>query len=122
MGWIDLKDKYPPQGLQVLLEVSGRCINEHGTILIADHGFHIGSWLVPVGKKEGCWLIESTDELYDVTVHAWMPLPEHFEHQEIFGEPEDDLMEHAQFEDDPEWLYKGKYTYEQMSMEDFMKG
>jgi hypothetical protein len=40
----------------------------------------------------------------------------------MFGEPEDDLMEHAMFEDDPEWLYKGNCQYEQMSLEEFLKG
>jgi hypothetical protein len=40
----------------------------------------------------------------------------------MFGEPEDDLMEHAMFEDDPELLYKGNCQYEQMSLEEFLKG
>ena len=125
MGWIDINDKYPPQGLQVLLEVSGT----FGGGLLADHSFYIGSWIVPQGKTEGNWLIYDNcdsdlgdNHLAYPTVHAWMPLPEHFQPQEIFGEPEDDLMEHAMFEDDPEWLYKGDYKYEQMSLEDFLKG
>lgn len=125
MGWINIEDRYPPQGLQVLLEVSGN----FGGGEIADHQFFIGTWIVPQGKTEGSWLIYDCCEspmgdehMYYPTVHAWMPLPEHFQPQEIFGEPEDDLMEHAMFEDDPEWLYKGEYNYEQMSLEEFMGG
>jgi hypothetical protein len=124
MGWIDLNDKYPPQGLQVLLEVSGRFAA--GYSLIADHSYYIGTWIVPSGKKEGHWIIyDSCDEenvhIVCPEVHAWMPLPKHFQPQETFGEPEDDLMEHAMFEDEPEWLYKGDCVYEQMTLEDFLK-
>ena len=125
MGWIDINDKYPPEGLQVLLEVSGT----FGGGLLADHSFYIGSWIVPHGKTEGNWLIYDNcdsdlgdSHLFYPTIHAWMPLPEHFQSQEMFGEPDDDLMEHAMFEDDPDWLYKGDCKYEQMSLEDFLKG
>ena len=52
---------------------------------------------------------------------AWMPLPRHFEQMEIF-EPEPDMMEHALFEDNPDWLYKGAMVYEQMSLEDLFEG
>ena len=31
-------------------------------------------------------------------------------------------MEHAMFEDEPEWLYKGDAVYEQMTLEDFLNG
>lgn len=31
------------------------------------------------------------------------------------------VMEHAMFEDDPEWLYKGDAVYEQMSIEEFLQ-
>jgi hypothetical protein len=29
-------------------------------------------------------------------------------------------MEHSLWEEDPEWLYKGKYVYEQMTLEEMM--
>lgn len=124
MGWIKPEDKMPPAGLEVLLEVSGHWISG----LIADHSFELGSWIIPSGKTVGHWFIHGATEycgkyyeLTDPTVHAWMPLPKHFEPQEIFdGEP--DMMEHAMFEDDPEWLYKGDAVYEQMSLEDFLGG
>lgn len=119
MGWISIKDKYPPEGLQVLLELSGQCIDEHGVMCVADHGFHIGSWIIPTGKDEGEWLIDTRYDLYEPTVHAWMPLPKHYEPQDIF-EQEPDLMEHAMFEENPEWLYKGDCIYEQMSIEDLL--
>jgi hypothetical protein len=109
----------PPEGLEVLLELSGRCWDENDVYLICDHGFYIGSWIKPT-RKEGFWDIESEYELWDLKVHAWMPLPEHFQPQEMFGEPDDDLMNHSMFEDDPEWLYKGDCVYEQMNLEDFM--
>ena len=32
------------------------------------------------------------------------------------------MMEHAMFEDDPEWLYKDDCVYEQMTLEDFLGG
>ena len=52
MGWIDIKDKMPPEGLHVLVEASGWCIDEHKCTLLADHGFYIGCWLIPKGETE----------------------------------------------------------------------
>ena len=126
MGWIKPEDKMPPSGLNVLLEVSGIWVAG----LQSDHSFEIGCWLGnPDGNREPFWLIHGAIEycgkyyeLTNPTVHAWMPLPGHFQPQEIFGEPSDDLMEHAMFEDDPDWLYKGDCVYEQMTLEDFLKG
>ena len=123
MGWIKPEDKMPPQGLCVLLEVSGR---KYGgaCVTIADHSFYIGTWLVPEGE-EGHWLIydncdEGSGHIGYPVVHAWMPLPKHFAPQEIFGQ-EEDLMEHPMFEDEPEWLYKGDCVYEQISIEDWLR-
>lgn len=120
MGWIVPEDKMPPEGLQVLLEISGMGTDEHGVTVYADHMFTVGCWILPVGETEGLWNIQTRSEFYDPTVHAWMPLPKHFEPQQMFHQ-EDDLMEHAMFEDDPDWLYKGDAVYEQMSFEDFLK-
>lgn len=122
MGWIDINEKYPPQGLDVLLEVSGEICAPYR--MFADHAFFIGSWIVPEGQTEGDWLIYDScnDDNYhftNPTVHAWMPLPKHFAEPE---DQDDDGMEHAMFEDDPEWLYKGDAVYEQMSLEDFLGG
>ena len=126
MGWIRPEDRMPPQGLEVLVEVSGRFTAPYG--LVADHCFFIGSWIVPSGETDGSWLIwdasnNGKDDYHMSypTVHAWMPLPKHFESPEGF-EMEPDMMEHAMFEDDPEWLYKGDAVYEQMSLEDLMGG
>lgn len=122
MGWIDIKDKMPPEGLQVLLEVSGLGRGEHGETVHADHTFYLGCWIVSdMPDDDGHWLLYSKSEIYDPTVHAWMPLPRHYQKQQIFTQ-EPDLMEHAMFEDDPDWLYKGNCVYEQMSLEDFMRG
>lgn len=120
MGWIVPKDKMPPEGLQVLLEFSSMGTDEHGVTVYADHMFTVGCWILPVGETEGLWSIQTRSEFYDPTVHAWMPLPKHFEPQQMFHQ-EPDLMEHAMFEDDPDWLYKGDAVYEQMSFEDFLK-
>lgn len=125
MGWIKPEDQMPPSGLEVLLEVSGTWISG----LVSDHSFEIGSWIGnPDGNREPFWLIHGAVEycgkyyeLTNPTVHAWMPLPKHFEPQEMFDQ-EPDMMEHAMFEDDPEWLYKGNCQYKQMNLEDFMKG
>ncbi len=119
MGWIDIHDRMPPEGLEVLLEVSGQFTAQYG--VVADHNFYIGSWIVPHGKTDGNWLLwdnsngdtEGRDgHLYDPIVHAWMPMPEHFAPKEMGFEQDPDLMEHSIFEDDPEWLYKGDYVYE----------
>lgn len=125
MGWIPIEDRYPPEGLQVLIEVSGQFSAPYG--LVADHSFFIGSWIVPQGETEGIWLIDDSSgkENYHLiypTVHAWMPLPKHYQPQEMGFKQEPDLMEHAMFEDDPDWLYKGDCVYEQMSLEDFLNG
>lgn len=120
MGWIVPKDKMPPEGLQVLLEFSSMGTDEHGVTVYADHMFTVGCWILPVGETEGLWSIQTRSEFYDPVVHAWMPLPKHFEPQQMFHQ-EPDLMEHAMFEDDPDWLYKGDAVYEQMSFEDFLK-
>ena len=121
MGWIDATKQLPPEGLTVLLEVSGHFAAPYG--LIADHDFYIGCWLVPQGQTEGKWLLTDGHEdedyhLYSPTVHAWMPLPKHFQPAEKFDR-EEDMMEHAMFEDDPEWLYTGEYVYEQQTLEDY---
>ena len=31
------------------------------------------------------------------------------------------MMEHAMFEDDPDWLYKGDAVYEQMTLDEFLQ-
>ena len=121
MGWIDIEKQMPPEGLQVLLEVSGRSTGDHGEATVWDHGFIIGTWILPEGEEEIEWILQTRHEVYFPKVHGWMPLPRHFQKQDIFNQ-EDDLMEHAMFEDDPEWLYKDDCVYEQMSLEDFMKG
>lgn len=120
MAWINPHDKMPPEGLQVLLELSGRSIDEHGVHLVSDHDFFLGTWIHPVGEENGHWFIESQNEIWALHIHAWMPLPKHYQQKEQTT-PEPDMMEHAMFEDDPEWLYKGDAIYEQMTFEDFMK-
>ena len=122
MGWIDVNDKLPPEGLQVLLEVSGRYTGRGN--IVADHGFFIGTYIVPESADPG-WIIddastESDGHILYPEVHAWMPLPKHFAKQELFTQ-EEDMMEHAMFEDDPEWLYKDDAVYEQMTMEEFIQ-
>lgn len=129
MGWIDVNEMLPPNGLNVLVEASGRFIGNGN--YWADHQFFIGSYIVETGKEEGEWVLyddtppvnelDKPDHLYDPTVHAWMPLPKHYQPQEMFHQ-EPDLMEHSFFDKDPEWLYSGKYTYEQMTLEEFLGG
>lgn len=116
MGWINPSDRMPPEGLEVLLEVSGYC--KSNITMLADHSYYLGSWIHPA-NKEGFWHIDSAHEPICPTVHAWMPLPKHYQPQEHFTQ-EPDMMEHAMFEDEPEWLYKGDAVYEQMSIEDFL--
>ena len=121
MGWINAEDRKPPQGLSVLLEVSGPFSTPYS--MIADHAFFIGCWLIPDGKEKGTWLIydSSSEDNYHLImpeVHAWMPLPKHYGQKEKF-EQEPDMMEHAMFEDDPADLYTGDLVYEQMSLEEF---
>lgn len=121
MGWIEPKDMLPPKGLLVLLEISGKSVDKHGTFLTRDHGFAIGSWLEPVGEPEGRWNIHDGRDIFGLEVHAWMPLPKHFTRKELFKDYEDQ-MEHALFEDNPEWLYQGDNVYEQMTLEEFLGG
>lgn len=122
MGWIPLEKMYPPEGLHVLVEASGWFSGGWG--LMADHSFYIGRWIIPKGETEGHWILKDSSEdgshLIYPEVHAWMPLPKHFEPNKIFGQ-EEDLMEHTFCEDDPDYLYKGDCVYEQMSLEEFMK-
>lgn len=113
MGWIDVNDRMPPEGLEVLLEVSGWTTAPYSEIW--DHDFCLGSWIVPE-RKEGRWLLRDGlegDDYHIISpkVHAWMPLPEHYKPKESFRQGED-LMEHAMFEDDPDWLYKDNAVYE----------
>lgn len=119
MGWIDVNDRMPPEGLEVLLEVSG--LTDAPYSLVWDHGFCIGTWIVPSDRngkpaEEGHWFLTDANEnnyhIIDPTVHAWMPLPRHFAAPEEGFRYNEDLMEHAMFEDDPDWLYKGDAVYE----------
>ena len=128
MGWIDAKEQLPPMGLDVLVEVSGYYSGDY--CAKADHDFFIGSW-IKTEFDSGHWLLwdatpptkyEKESHIINPEVFAWMPLPEHYQPKEVFGEENDDLFEHAMFEEDPDYLYKGKYTYEQMSLDDFLKG
>lgn len=128
MGWINSKEQLPPEGLQVLVEASGQFDSCYSSF--ADHDFFIATWIKPE-REEGFWNIydstkplihEKESHLINPTIFAWMPLPEHYQPKEMFGEPDDDLFEHAQFESDPDYLYKGEYNYEQMSLDDFLKG
>lgn len=121
MGWIRPKDKMPPEGLEVLVEMSGYGLDNIGVHIGADHDFYLATWIHPVGEEKGHWLIETSSDFWHPTIHAWMPLPKHYEQAEREYEPDEDMMEHAMFEDDPEWLYKGDAVYEQMTLEDFMK-
>lgn len=122
MGWIRPEDRMPPEGLQVLLEVSGLTTAPYSVVW--DHDFCLGCWLVPEGK-EGLWYLtdgnEENHHIISPTVHAWMPLPKHFEAPEKGFTYNEDLMEHAMFEDDPEWLYKDDCVYEQMTIEDWFR-
>ena len=72
MGWIKPEDMMPPQGLQVLLELSGHGRADHYSYH-SNHDFFIGSWI------EGGWLIwdccEGDSHFSSIEVHAWMPLP-----------------------------------------------
>ena len=125
MGWITLEDRMPPEGLEVLLEVSGLTTAPYNQAW--DHDFCLGCWIVPEGSTEGFWLlrdgIKGDDyHLIDPEVHAWMPLPRHFAAPEKGFSYEEDLMEHAMFEDDPEWLYKDDCVYEQITIDEYLKG
>jgi hypothetical protein len=126
MAWIRPEDKMPPSGLEVLVEVSGYYCGG----VVADHSFCIAAWLGnPDGGREPFWVIHGAYkdcvgnyyELSDPEIHAWMPLPKHFQKSKHFGlSREADMMEHAMFEDDPDWLYKGKAVYEQRTIEDVL--
>ena len=124
MGWIRPEDKMTPSGLQVLVEVSGLYCGG----VVADHSFHIAVWIGnPDGEREPFWLIDGAYkgfdgnyyELSDPEIYAWMPLPKHFQKPKHFAMAAD-MMEHAMFEDDPDWLYKGKAVYEQRTIEDVL--
>lgn len=121
MSWIRPEDKMPPEGLRVLVEASGRGRDDIGVQIVADHDFYLASWIHPVGEEKGHWLIDSSSDFWGMNVHAWMPLPKHFEQKEMGYDPEEDMMEHALFEDDPEWLYKENAVYEQMTLEELYK-
>jgi hypothetical protein len=121
MGWIEPKDMLPPKGLSVLLEVSGRGLDDHGVHVTYDHEFVIGAWVWPRGEDERVWLLDTRGEVWGLEIHAWMPLPKHFAKQEVF-EDWGDMMEHSIFEDNPEWLYQGDNVYEQMTLDEFLGG
>lgn len=123
MSWIPISEKLPPRGLDVLLEVSGRYSAPYS--IIADHSFFIGSLIKT--EPDIKWLIwdscsEDNHHILYPTVHAWMPLPKHYAPQEEFQQ-DPDLMEHAMFEKDPDWLYKGDAVWEgqQMSIEEYLQ-
>lgn len=118
MGWIDVNDKMPPEGLDVLLEVSGTYDTK--VAQFADCGFYIGAWIIENKSGQGEWLIwdncgEGSGHLINPHVRAWMPLPDHYRPEAAPGE---DLKEHALFEDDPDWLYKGDAVYEQGNIDE----
>jgi hypothetical protein len=121
MSWIRPEDKMPPEGLCVLVEVSGYGTGDKGERIVADHDFFLASWIHPVGEEYGSWFLETTSDYWNPTIHAWMPLPRHYQQKEMGYEPEEDMMEHAMFEDDPEWLYKGEAVYEKMTLEELFK-
>lgn len=118
MSWIKPEDRMPPEGLCVLVEISGYGTGDKGERIVADHDFFLASWIHPVGEEHGSWFLETTSDYWNPTIHAWMPLPKHYHQKEMGYEPEPDMMEHAMFEDDPEWLYKGEAVYEQMTLEE----
>lgn len=118
MSWIIPSDRMPPEGLSVLVEMSGRGTDDIGVQIMADHDFYLATWIHPVGEEEGFWNIDSSSHFWGMEVHAWMPLPKHYQQKELGFEPEPDMMEHAMFEDDPEWLYKDDAVYEQMTLEE----
>lgn len=122
MSWIKPEDRMPPEGLNVLVEISGYGTGDKGERILADHDFYLATWIHPVGQDQGEWFIETTSDYWNPTIHAWMPLPKHYEQKELECEPEEDMMEHAMFEDDPEWLYKGDAVYEQMTLEELFGG
>lgn len=123
MGWIRPEDKMPPEGLCVLVEMSGYGTGDKGERIVADHDFYLATWIHPVGQDQGEWFIETTSDYWRPTIHAWMPLPKHFQQKERMDEDDldPDMMEHAMFEDDPEWLYKEDAVYEQMTLEELFK-
>lgn len=123
MSWILPSDRMPPEGLNVLVEMSGYGTGDKGERIVADHDFYLATWIHPVGEDKGEWFIETTSSYWNPTIHAWMPLPKHFHQKERMDEDDldPDMMEHAMFEDDPEWLYKGDAVYEQMTLEEVFK-
>ena len=118
MSWIKPEEKMPPEGLCVLVEASGDGVDDMKVRVVADHDFYLATWIHPIGEEKGFWDVVTHSDFWSMKVHAWMPLPKHFEQKEMGYEPEEDMMEHALFEDDPEWLYKGEAVYEQMTLEE----
>ena len=121
MGWIPIEQRMPPEALHVLMEISGMTTDSHGCTCYYDHGFVIGCWIIPQGEKEVRWLLNTREEVYDPEIHAWMPLPKHYQPQKMFSQ-DPDLMEHSILRDDDPEMYQGEYVYEQMSLEEFLKG
>ena len=123
MGWIDPKDKLPPEGLNVLVEASGT-YSGVGYAMVADHDLFIAFRVNKEDNQESEWILYDgcgeNSHIYYPTIHAWMPLPRHYQPCEMGFTEDPDLMEHSMFENDPEWLYKGDCVYKQMSLSDFL--
>ena len=124
MGWIRPEDRMPPSGLQVLVEASGSITGS----VIVDHAYFLATWIGnPDGGRKPFWLMEYAYKDYDgrftefddPVIHAWMPLPKHYQKPKHVA-MEADMMEHAMFEDDPDWLYKGDAVWEQRTIEDVL--
>lgn len=124
MGWIRPEDKMPPSGLQVLVEASGYISGG----VMADHDYYLASWIGnPDGGRDPFWLVEYAYEDYsghftkfeDPEIHAWMPLPKHYQKPKHFAMAAD-MMEHAMFDEDPDWLYKDEAVYEQRTIEEVL--
>lgn len=65
--WINVRDKMPEDGENVLVCVSGK----PKTNITLDHSYEFGAYI----EDEG-WIIESYPEWEDPTVTHWMPPPE----------------------------------------------
>lgn len=123
MGWIDPAEKKPPEGLVVLVEMSGQGVDDIGVRIVADHDFYLATWIHPVGEDNAKWFIDTKSTFWNPTIHAWMPLPKHYQPKENSYEPSTEPeMEEPMFEDRPEWLYKGDAVYEQMTLEEVFGG
>lgn len=124
MGWIRPEDRMPPSGLLVLIEASGYITNS----LIADHDYYLATWIDnPDGGRDPFWLVHGSSEDYlghlvrfeDPEVHAWMPLPKHYQKPRHTAAPAN-MMEYPMFESSPDWLYKGEAVWEQRTIEDVL--